>query len=614
VLTNYFLNKKLVSKEDTETDDVTIEVAEGETDYAEIGNKKFDSETILPGIYQTDDLPFSLVDTGGFLDTREGYEIPVAISKKLILENAQTVRVVLCVTSKSIDNTKGTEFKSFLSRTLGNLIKNYKDENNKDAIYLMITRPHMVGSQRKPRLYSVDDAKHNLKEMKSGFNEDNEAHHFLNFLLRENGKYISVCNPLDENGGIDTEGRKKYLQIFENMTPIKNCKDAFQVSYSEHVELKMLKKFTSIAEMGCGLFERINQNLNEIKEFDVMIGSIIDQMIDRKNTISILEKKGDVSLIEKSSKLQIEGLRINIIDQNNKIDLLINEKKEFSCEIDEIKNCIKSEDDKSNESVMFWEKSYQEKAKRESYPYERLETDDEFNEKLRIAEQESITKMKVLKRMGKQLVIKNRYQLSPLIKLFEYSEGIEIDKIVKIPTDKKYWSQETENPKSKKHYAVLYTTDDEAKADAKIQIYVLYKNHPDSIKKRTGLVEEQKLQEGFLKKKEIEIENAQKLLKDKETLKQETECHLQETGNVAENIMNEIKNLKQEITSLEQKEKDSKSDKEKRLKNIEQVKKEIDQKRDDFDFVVDFLSYDNNKTIMDNKTIQVFKENYEKYK
>jgi hypothetical protein len=620
VLINYFLRKNLVLKQGVNKRDVTIEVGEGEEDYAEIGDKKFGSKTILPEIYQTDDLPFSLVDTGGFFDTREGYEIPLAISRKLILENAQTVRVVLCVTSKSIDNTKATEFKSFLNTTLGNLIKNYKDESNKDAIYLMITRPHPVETLEGFSFYNLDNAKNDLEEMKRGYNENSEPYDFLTFLLRENGKYISVCNPI-KGGQLDTEAREKYLKIFESMTPITNCKDAFEVAYTSDVELKLLKQFTTISQLGNDLFEKINESFSEIKKIHNQIDFVDQELLNKNDKIVKLKNKSEMRLIEESDKIQIEGLRINIIDQKKEIERLVNKKSEISCKIDEIKKDIESEDDKGDKNKLFWQEDYQEEADIESYTYESLETDDEFNKRIDSvllgggAVNFFMTHYKEsLKQKGKQLIKRKGYTELSIEKSFEYPYDIKISEVIKYPKDKIYWSHETKNYKDNTKYSVIYKSHKGEDADAKIQIYVLYKNHPNAIKKMEGLVKEQKIQEGFFKKKEIEIENAQKLLNDKEDLKKRTEEHLGKIGNDSENCSREIYIVKKEIVSLEESQENFRLQEKDLLKNIENLKKEINENKDDFDFVVDFLSFDDNEKILKNKTIQAFKDVYEKYK
>jgi hypothetical protein len=551
------------------------------------------------------------------LETHElgDYEIPVATSIKLILENAKSVGIVLCVTSSSIKESAGFLFLRFLETTLGKLIKNHKNEGNKDAIYLMITRPHMVGI-RNPRLYNVDDAKNELEELKNSFSENGGSPDFLNFILRDDGKYISVCDPLDRDGNLDIKAREEYIKTFENMTPITNCKDAFQVAYSENVELKLLKKFTTISEIGCNLFERINQNFKEIKKINHEIEFISKEISNKNDNILKLKNKSEMSLIEESDKIQIESLRINIIEKNREIDSFFIEKTKFGNKIEEIKECIKREDDKGNDSLLYWENSYQEEAKWSSYTYENLETDYEFQARIgSIGGGFEQGFLKLATAMGgKQLKQRTGSKGLPITKLLEYPKGIEIDKVEKIPIDTKYWSQETENPKGKKHFSVLYTTGDGEKADAKIQIYALYKNHPDAIEKMEGLVEEQKLQEGFFKKKEIEIENAQKLLNDKEDLKKRTEEHLGKIGNDSENCSREIDSLQKEIKSLEESQGNFRLQEKDLLKNIENLKKEINENKDDFDFVVDFLSFENNKTILDNKKIQTFKENYEKHK
>ncbi len=209
-----------------------ITVKEGEIETAKIGHGSR-SETKYPCVYQLEGGSRALVDCGGFLDTRGiNTDIAVSTSITLTLENANSVHLVLCYDSSAIFGDRATHLMRFLDLTLRSLVKTYQDHY--DSILLLLTKPTM----REGLFYSDEEALDDLASIEDEL-PVGEYKTLFQFLLRDDGKYVHVYNPLK------AESRAITQTLLNEMTGIRNTKDAFQTFYAHQSRVAIFQALTT---------------------------------------------------------------------------------------------------------------------------------------------------------------------------------------------------------------------------------------------------------------------------------------------------------------------------------------------------------------------------------
>lgn len=224
--------------------DGVVKVANGEQEIAKIGHHAANSETLLTQIYEKANVPFILADCGGYFDTRgTSNDVAVVTSLKLSLESAQSVKLVLCFDANLLSTNRGTLFYESLKLTLETLLKNYKEHGN--SVVMMLTKPSM---SLDGVIFNSKVACQMITEIMNDLPEGSTQKELYQFLLRDNGKYICVCNPLSDSKNSDI------YQILSEMSAIKNTKEAFQVACTPNSQLALLEEMTKTAIKANELF------------------------------------------------------------------------------------------------------------------------------------------------------------------------------------------------------------------------------------------------------------------------------------------------------------------------------------------------------------------------
>lgn len=214
-----------------------VEVADGQREIAKIGHHLAASETLYTQVYENTHVPFVFADCGGFFDTRgASTDVSVVASLKGVLESAQSVKLVLCFDSRILNSERGRLFHQTMALTLKTLLKNYRTHSG--SVLLMLTKPTFGLDNT---LFDSKEACGMIAEMMKDLPDGSEQKELYQFLLRENGKYICVCNPLSP------DNRDQIHYIFNRMTPIQKTEHAFQVACSAETQVALFEEMSRIA-------------------------------------------------------------------------------------------------------------------------------------------------------------------------------------------------------------------------------------------------------------------------------------------------------------------------------------------------------------------------------
>jgi energy-coupling factor transporter ATP-binding protein EcfA2 len=281
-----------------------IEVENSNEEIAKIGHSKGSSETLITQIYQKTN-SYTFVDCGGFLDTRgDDVDVEVVSSLKFTLEGAKSVKLGVCCDCSLLGIDRGVGFTAFIKQALKGLIINYQDHQG--SILLMFTKPKNIDGD----LYNKEDAINELKEIQKDL-IDNDEKDLYQFLLRDEGKYICVCNPLAD----PTEE----LSIFDKMSGIYNPSKAFNVPYSNSVLLTLRDTMIKTADAANELFRKYKLAQ---KNYDTEILNCKD-FTEQEKKINVIINQNSVA-IKQQEDLIGKNKIIEIQNQINKMDVLIN--------------------------------------------------------------------------------------------------------------------------------------------------------------------------------------------------------------------------------------------------------------------------------------------------
>jgi energy-coupling factor transporter ATP-binding protein EcfA2 len=549
---NYFLDSELTYDKKSKT----ISVNNNSTEYAKIGHSKGASETLYANIYEKEKFPYIFADCGGFLDTRKDQDIVVSSSIKLTLENASEVKLIICCDYNGVDVDRGVHFSEMVKKALGDLLKNYSD--HKGAIHLMFTKPKLLedGFQSKNEIIQL------LCDIKKDKHKNGSEWKLYDFLLRDNGKYISVCNPRI------TKERKELLDNFDDMLPITSCGNAFQIPYSAQSELKLKEELTAISIEGTTLYSTYFRNIEtvdrlkkEIKNLETKIGSIND-------SIKIIgDGKGDADTIKKENE--------KIILQNNEI---IKEQKKLILSYENTQKQIDIEIKKNRESINI---TNGEGTEVDEY------WSDQIDQEAWLIETRTV-KTDTVTHEGSSFMFWSdgdstyttvnesfTYDARAIEKNFNYT-GPKIQKIVKTPSNNECWSDEKQSDTT---YSIKYTSGKGEPAKASVKIFVEKKYFPELIYKLSGYETEIN---GQLSNKNNMIESISKC---NEIIFQAEKMLLSKGS-----ILEKIEDYKKSIQGFEKTKHDYTEELNSTLEKNILIDKDIEENKEDFQFVFDYKS------------------------
>ncbi len=225
---------------------------------AAISHSGTEAETLFAQTYiRPDRQNEALVDCGGFYDSRGvSNEIAVVTSMKLTLEAAASSKIALCCMHGSLSTDRAVHLTSMVQALLNN--------DSYHSMLLLVTRP--LFDEVRPTTESI------IEEIRYLLNgtTDPELRRVFDFILRENGKYILLYDPLDATCRI------RFNALVNDLAPL--AANSFNPVYSTEASLAILEEMVTIAQRGIGLYDAYTANQQAIAATTSPINARIDQL------------------------------------------------------------------------------------------------------------------------------------------------------------------------------------------------------------------------------------------------------------------------------------------------------------------------------------------------
>lgn len=579
-----------------------VYVEDGEEEVATIGREFGKSTTRFAQGYPRRNCSEQnrvFTDCGGFLDTRGvNTDIAVTTSTRLSLENAQSVNIILCCSANILGAENGVHLAKTVGLVLGTLLRNFK--NHMHSFVLMVTKPPLVeteeGGENVQRRYNVEDARNLLQELATNQIAGSLLKDLFTFLIRENGKYICVCNPRESSS------RNDILSLIDQqMKPIDDPASAFNVGYSAEAQMILTEEMTTIAAIGKKLFCDYFLHSRELKRYTDE-KTVLDGRID-------VVKKGIEAINGKASPAEAKKIEDAMIEEQNKI---IKEETRKIADIDrdvrEVNgklNDVKSKKQTLEESFKGKEVlAYNEIIDKEARTYTKTDTKGEVKKRHGFKKYFKGPKIKL-----KEVVTEHVLETE---KDFNYS-GAKIYRVEKEPKEVDCWSGEVRSDEEGV-YRVNFNSGTNKHVFASVKIYVEASNVPSNVTSLAAF--------------DQEIAGYQTQLQDF-TSRQST-C--KQAISKAELVIKTKENSKERLTAFEQSLKElqasldkvtkglglSKSGRETTLKlltgkgnvndddNEQQLLKQGKENREDFDFLIEYLNLSNDKALKEKDVVTSF--------
>lgn len=437
-----------------------FEVDLGETEIAKIGHKKLISETVFLTPYMIEGKIYYVVDGGGLLDSR-GVNLDIAISTcyKLALENAESVRLLLCFECEAIFTDRCQQLIRFLDTALRSLLSCYED--HPQSIGLLFTKPPVKEDGTR---FDRNDALEALVAIEESL-EEGETKRLFEFLLREEGKYISVHDPRSDDSRVST------LALIDSMSGIVGTKTAFRTFYTMHSKLVLMEALTAISTLGIEIYSGYFQNMEFLENERFRLQNIQKLMEEKIEFISkTFDNAADLESIQEHLEKELEKKRTIIEQEENSI-----------AENTRIKNLVLNQLEELSSKIVAWEIDAEQVD---------LYWEDGINEKGVIYQQQTVsteTRSKnwygrVKKKRSSKIVNTPIPRVIP--RDFIYS-GPPIEKIEKEPADLQLWSNEILS-EDRKSFSVHFESSMGQDAIARVKIYVRRESRPDHIEVLRG--------------------------------------------------------------------------------------------------------------------------------
>ncbi|MDQ2993360.1 MAG: hypothetical protein M3R00_00200 [Pseudomonadota bacterium] len=250
---------------------VDVDPSERQKVIAEIGNY-LASQTFAPGIF-TDgintfgDLPGSLGNRG--VNT----SIAEAISTKMLFDNIDKAKIVLCVSYTSFDDARGNTLRDTVMK-FATLLPSYTE--HPESILFVVTRAKDAVTNEP---LTSKEIQQQLKEFAASTKIAEEKKMFQ-FLSRDE-QHIKICNKIWDVGPAETAIRQDILSTLKAMPWIANTKGITNVPYSNKDKLELTMKFNNIASAGDRLIA--NVHAAQIKQGEVVVRSVLPLSFFKKS-------------------------------------------------------------------------------------------------------------------------------------------------------------------------------------------------------------------------------------------------------------------------------------------------------------------------------------------
>jgi hypothetical protein len=323
-----------------------LDVDAGPPEIAKIGHSRLHSETLFPQVYRQEGLPYTLVDLGGFMDTRGAeYEVAKALATKMILENAKSVKLVFCFDSNGLNHFSGSSFFQFINNFAAKLLRNGLEENQR-SIAILLTKP----SKSDTGWHHTDDldtdVKECLKGLKNTISQDDPIKALLNALLNEEGPYLMAYN-LRDPGALG-----RFNILLNKMEAMNEPIGKFKLTYSAESVNTILQRCTVVVLGGKNLLSEYHAKRQEKIRFELELTDL-NQQIDRLRNSAQREVLEDGHSLEDMESLIGENQQFveRGLTKLATFDALISEKASDIASIEEAIELWKVEAEKE---VEYW--------------------------------------------------------------------------------------------------------------------------------------------------------------------------------------------------------------------------------------------------------------------
>ena len=209
-----------------------------------------------------------VIDTGGFLDTRgEVASVVVPFSTKTTLQRAKSVRLGLCADVNLMNVDRGVHLTDLFLTTLSRLVNNQFEQISESflVIFTKVRKMTVIKDGEECEIApTIEHIKSALYFIRNSLPPDSLQQKVYDFILRNDGKYITLVKPLDSG-----ESRNEILAKFDEMRPIADPKACFSaIPFSHATRLWVLTTMQSIAGDGKEQYEIYGNAIRCIEECD----------------------------------------------------------------------------------------------------------------------------------------------------------------------------------------------------------------------------------------------------------------------------------------------------------------------------------------------------------
>lgn len=596
---NYLAGREMERKLLHEDDINDVICVKGNKEIAKIGHKGAISETLYATIYDLNEIGLTLCDCGGSKDSRGvNADITVALSTKMTIENAASVKLVLCISYSEL-GARASGLREILEQTLCRLLGDYNLHPN--SIAFLITKPYgsngIISSEKMRKQLLKDLKELKEEELKKREEPNNKADNHIiiklyEFLTRENGKYIYTCDPMDSSR------RSELIDFLKSMKPMNNTQALVQVAYSSAAQVTLLETLVTIAATGAQLFEKYFNATANLNTCQRECSSLAENIQKIEANMAALSKKD-------GSKLTPEKLK-------ETKDKMI---KDYSERIEQIKQDIVRIEYEAN-NIQLNMASKRDAVEKAAYEEESLYWADEIIETAKMrTEYKVVEKAREEKTQGgilevsdvfgrvlgylpiagqsRQVVdkdIETTQVGDVLTHTFKY-QGPEISRVEKEAVSGT-WSNENQQTSS---YSIKFLSAPGEAANARVNIYVKNKHNPTFMTginhqlSLNALEQDKQIQLNLtLSEKKDEIRNLERLI--------ERSDHLLERLNEFQENLDDYKGQQ---AVLQSKQKDYE-------KEIQALQTQINSEKDNCDFLKEYLHLSRDTRLEKNNVIADF--------
>lgn len=565
-----------------------MKVAHGDG-IAKIGHRASTSETLYTHVYSQNPVPGTslvLADSGGFLDTRgTEKEIAVATSLKLTLENARTVRLILCFDANNMEVDRWVHFAQFIQTSLGKLMRDYRSCPRSTMV--MFTKPPVFEDPRarRPVPYTHETAIRKLEKAQEDLAEGSELRQLYDYVLRDGGRYVSIYDPTVE----DT--KERVLRTLSEMEGVADPRGFFRLAYSPGGKLKLTEVMTEISLHGTSLYSKYFHNSSDIERLSQEKDKITDRTVRIREALEVIgDGNGDPELIQRNVEAIIEQQEAIILEQKENVLRCEREESEVEATKESIQQKMDLLARDGDQEEEYWKDSIHQKG----INIESVITN--------VYESKDSGFLGIGSSYDKRTETSSTYDKRPTTRGFYY-RGPEITRIelsppidAQTPEKEPYWSNlSPQNPVGSDSFSVHYQTAKGEDAEAEIKVFVLKKNLPMTMLKTGQHIQEISGQSEKLHRLSEQKRGYEKIISEAERAK-DTQGNIidriaQYKANLEE-LDSEIQRIQSDILSLES--------------ENQSIKESIQASEENFMFLKNYLQLSQDSELADGEAVKQF--------